>query len=182
MYLLPCPHCEHEIPVANYQAGDETTCSQCGQGVVIPKLGQLRQLPTAESPTHSEPAGKLSDSELSPLRRGGFLLFGLIALASFLIAAFCGINWFLSETSGTTDEHLKSVRTEYAKVPAAQLIREFEDMDNLSLDLTLPYAYKTKENRRRDWGQNASVAATVGGLSILASLLLVMTGRRKQTD
>ncbi|MEE2937064.1 MAG: hypothetical protein VYA84_13855 [Planctomycetota bacterium] len=181
MYLLPCPHCEHEIPVANYQAGDETACSQCGQSVAIPKLGQLRQLPAAESPTQPESVGKPGDGEFSPLRRGGFLLFGLIAVASFLIAAFCGINWFLSETSGSTAEHLKSVRTEYAKVTAAQLIREFEDMDNLSLDLTLPYTYKTKENRRREWGQNATVAASVGSLSVLASLLLIMLGRRKQT-
>ena len=181
MYLLPCPHCENEIPVANYQAGDETTCSQCGQSVAIPKLGELRQLPTVEVPSTPGAAGESGGGDLSPVRRGGFLLFGLIALASFLIAVFCGINWFLSETSGSTEQHLESVRTEYGKVPAAQLIREFEDMENLSLELTLPYQYKVKENRRREWGQNATVAGTVGGLSILAAMLLVLTGRRKQS-
>lgn len=113
------------------------------------------------------------------VRRVAFVTCSLLAVASLLIAGFCGIRWVLIKNVGSTAAHIESIRTEYAKVSAAQLVREFEDMDNLSLELTLPFSYKQIENKKRDWGQSASIAGAVGGIAFVAAVLTAGTRRRQ---
>jgi len=130
MHLLPCPHCDAKLSVAPSQAGDNMPCPECGQSVAIPSLGQIRQLPQAEQEASStQSSGSATQSDVSAIRRAGFLLFGLIAIGSLMIAAYSGIRWYLIDVPATTEEHIAMIREEYAEAPAAQLIREFEDME-----------------------------------------------------
>ncbi|MEM1067248.1 MAG: hypothetical protein AAGG48_06975 [Planctomycetota bacterium] len=179
MHLLPCPFCESTISVAPSQAGDQATCNECQKQVQIPKLGQLRQLPTDTSADDKSGAERLESTDASIILRAGFLTSGLIAVGCMLIAGFCGIRWSLIQSAGSTQKHIESVREEYAGAQAAQLVREFEDMDNMSLELTLPYQYKVIENERNAWGRSASIAAIAGGIAVLVAGLLAVLGRQK---
>jgi len=180
MHLLPCPHCDAKLSVAPSQAGDNMPCPECGQSVAIPSLGQIRQLPQAEQEASStQSSGSATQSDVSAIRRAGFLLFGLIAIGSLMIAAYSGIRWYLIDVPATTEEHIAMIREEYAEAPAAQLIREFEDMERYGLELATPYRYKVIENERNDWGQNASIAGAIGGVAVLGAVLMAGIGRRR---
>ncbi len=121
--------------------------------------------------------GHRPQTETSSLQRAGFVVLSLIATASLLVAAFCGIRWSLIEVPATTDEHIAMYRVQYNNLSAAELIREYEQMDEYGLDLPGPYQYKTIELKKRKWGQNASIAAGIGGVAMLAACLLAVGGR-----
>ena len=128
MHLLPCPSCHAALPVSPSQAGDQTTCPECQATVAIPKLGELRRLPLAEQDSGISAAGDQQGIESSSASRAGFVVLGLIAAASLLVAGFCGIRWSLIDVPATSDEHIARMREEYQKLSAAELIREYVDM------------------------------------------------------
>ena len=180
MHLLPCPSCQAAIPVSPSQAGDQTSCPSCQSRVDIPKLGELRQLPLSEEQSTPEGSQGTDGAESSMARSAGFLVLGLIATASLLVAGFCGIRWVLIDVPNTTDEHIALMREEYRKLTAAELVREYEQMDRYGIELVMPYKYKEVQIKKDSWGRNASMAAAVGGLAILGAFGLAATGRRKQ--
>ena len=178
MYLLPCPNCQASIPLSPSQAGDQTTCSGCHASVKVPNLGQLRQLPIVEDDTNVD---HHQGVEISTGRSTGFVILGLIATASILVAAYCGIRWSLIDVSTTTEEHLTSYREAYRSLTAAELIREYEQMEEGGFELGGPADYKLAEIDRKAWGRNASIAAAVGGLAMLGAFTLAGSGRRNRT-
>jgi hypothetical protein len=179
MYLLPCPSCQASIPLSPSQAGNETSCPACQSSVTVPKLGDLRQLPQAEQDSSVDrPQGV-------PISSGGstgFAILGLIATASLVVAAFCGIRWSLIEVSSSTEAHIADYREAYRSLTAAQLIREYEQMEGDGFELAGPSPYKVAETNKRVWGRNASIAAAIGGLSLLGAFAIAGSGRRNQTS
>ncbi|MGI9473383.1 MAG: hypothetical protein ACR2NZ_17705 [Rubripirellula sp.] len=176
MHLLPCPNCQTEIQVAPSQAGDSLTCPECQTEVAIPRLGDLRQLPRAEQSESEEPT---TSAGASGPARGGFLALAGIALGSLLIAGYCGIRWGLIDVPATTDEHIAMIREQYASVPPAKLIREYEQMDRDGIDLGSPYTYKKIGLEKEGWGRNASIAGGVGFLALLGAAGLAAVGRKR---
>jgi hypothetical protein len=177
MHLLPCPACDRSIAIAPSQAGDRTNCPHCHCEVDIPTLGQLRQLAVADRPAEQSPPS--ATEETSVARRIGFGLFSLLAAGSLLVAGYCGIRWFLIEVPATSAKHVEALRTEYMSLDPALLIGEYEEMEKYGLDLPEPYEYKTLENARHAWGRNTVIAAVVALLSILVTVALAATDRRK---
>ena len=177
MHLLPCPHCQTAIPVSPSQAGNQTSCTSCQSDVDIPKLGELRKLPLVEEPQTAE-ATEAPESSIA--RRAGFLVLGLFATASLLVAGFCGIRWLLIEVPNTTEEHITTLRQQYSELSAAELVREYEQMDEYGIELIAPYDYRKEQIKKDSWGRNASMAGTVGGLAILGAIALATTGRRNR--
>ena len=113
-------------------------------------------------------------------RSAGFLALGLIATACLLVAGFCGIRWVLIDVPNTTEEHIADIREQYRGLSAAELVREYEQMDRYGLELVMPYKYKELQIKKDSWGRNASIAATGGALAILGAFALAATGRRKR--
>ena len=113
-------------------------------------------------------------------RSAGFLVLGLIATASLLVAGFCGIRWVLIDVPNTTEEHLTTLRAQYRELSAAELVREYEQMDKYGIDLVMPYNYRKQQIKKDKWGRNASIAGAVGGLSILGAIGLAITVRRNR--
>ena len=141
-------------------------------------MGQLRQLPLAEDDSkEAHPRG----GETSMGRSTAFVALGLIATASFLVAGFCGIRWGLIDTSFTTEEHIATYREQYSELSPAQLIREYEQMEEFSIELAGPFKYKQEEIEKKAWGRNASIAAVVGGLAILGAFAVTTSQRRNRT-
>lgn len=175
MYLLPCPSCQTSITVSPSQAGDTTTCPACQSAIDIPKLGQLRQLDRAEQ----TPSATVGPREVSTGRQIGFMVLGLVAIASLLAAGFCGIRWALIEVPTTTDEHVAELREAYHTLSAAELIREYESMEKYGLDLGSPYKYKQIENEKKAWGNKATATAIVGGLAVIGAVIVGLVGRKR---
>ena len=172
MHLLPCPSCEHQISVSPAQAGDEIRCPECQQSVPIPKLGQLKLLPQAEENTaaHVEKSTK----EVPVAGRLGFLFLGVVAVFALIIAGYSGLRWSMIDVPLTTEDHVSKYRTEYEKLNPAQLIREYEQMEEYGVDMPIPYNYKKIEIEKRTWGQSASVAGGIGGVAILGAIIVMM--------
>lgn len=180
MHLLPCPNCQTPIPVSPSQAGNRMSCPSCQSDVDIPKLGELRRLSLAEEPSSSPGAAGADKTDRSIARGTGFLVLGLIATASLLIAGFCGIRWVLIDVPTTTEGHIAEVREQYRDLTAAQLIREYEQMERYGIDLVTPYGYKKLQIEKDSWGRNASIAGAVGGLAFLGAFVLAITGGRNR--
>jgi hypothetical protein len=102
----------------------------------------------------------------------------MIAIASLLVAGFCGIRWVLIDVPNTTQEHIASMREQYRELSAAELIREYEQMDRYGIELVTPYNYKQLQIKKDSWGRNASMAGAVAGLAFLGAFALAATGRR----
>lgn len=179
MHLLPCPSCDASIPVSPAQAGNQSNCPNCQSSVQIPKLGDLRLLPQTDQATNQSQNSELGDR--SAARSFGFGLFAFAAAGCLLIGLYCGIRWFLTDVTMTTDKHIEQLRTEYRSLPPAKLIREYEAMEKFGLDLPEPYPYKITENAKQAWGRNTLIAAAAGLGSMLLALILGASGRRKST-
>ena len=178
MYSLTCPACQTNLSVAPAQAGDKTACPQCHAVVQVPKLGELRKLPTfsgTSMPVDAPPASK----ETSPGRQAGFMIAGVVATLSLLMAGYCGIRWAIIERPITTHEHLDMFREAYEELPGANLIREWEEMEKYGIDLVQPYTYKRIATEKRGWG-NKSV--TFGSVAVVCIAAAAALGRRARTQ
>lgn len=168
MYLLPCSHCQHPLAVSPANAGGQVACPQCGGSTAVPKLGELTKLPRTEDPRPGA-----SERAATPFgQRIAFASLGFIAVASLLIAGFCGVRWMTTEVPVTTASHIAEVRETYVNLPAANLIREYEDIERFGIDLVAPLKYHVAEKTREAWGQKAMIS---GGIALLAILLAGLT-------
>ncbi|MCM2374087.1 hypothetical protein [Aporhodopirellula aestuarii] len=176
MYQLTCPHCETANQVSTAKAGGQIECSACQGTIQVPKLGELRSLPTAE-PSPQERAASTA-AGLSGGRSMAFAALGLVCLLSLLGAAFCGVNWSNIEVPLTTERHLEMLEESYAQANAAQMIREFEDITKYGVDIPNPLEYRTIEMRKQAWGQKTMAFAVA---ALVAFLLALFVGRKPRT-
>ncbi|QDT07658.1 hypothetical protein K227x_60860 [Rubripirellula lacrimiformis] len=176
MHLLTCPSCELSIPVANSQAGERITCSGCQRPIDVPTLGKLRQLPEADQPgaDAGPPAGETGNGSV------GFAILGLIATGALLMAGFCGIRWALIEVPLTTEVHIEEFGKAYQGLDPAQLIREYEQMEEYGIDLGPRYKYKQIEDDKTRWGRSGLAAASVGLLAVLGAVAIGVSGRKRK--
>lgn len=175
MHLLPCTNCDNSLSVTPSQAGDSITCAKCQTEVSIPKLGVLRELPLAEKADKGTSATpKQRNSGVSVV----FVALGMVAIAGFMVAAFCGIRWTLIPNLTTTDEHVADLRADYAERPSAELIREYEQMVGDGIELGLPFTYKRIADEKRRWGQIASISFGIGLFASVAIFAFAAVGRR----
>ncbi len=175
MHLLPCTNCQHHLSVTPSQAGDNIRCSQCQTEVAIPKLGVLRQLPLAQKTEEGRSATQEQrESGVSVV----FVALGMIAIAGFMVAAFCGIRWVLIPNLKTTDEHIADLRADYAERPSAELIREYEQMVGDGIELGVPFTYKRISDEKQRWGQIAGISVSTGLLAAVAAFGFAAVSRR----
>jgi len=176
MFELTCPECQSKVPVSPAKAGGEVPCPQCGENIAVPKLGELKKLPQVQdagvSAIDDAPRG------LSGGRSMAFAALGAVSLLCFLGAAFCGVNWATIEVPATSKTHLESLRETYEQLSAARLVREYEDITELGVDVPQPYPYRTIELSKQAWGNKAAAFAIAG---LLAAGISVFVGRQSSS-
>lgn len=177
MHQLPCPHCRATLKVETTQAGETITCPACGQPVPIPTLRDLRQLPPVEA--DRDPNPKTPPSGLGMGQRVAFGMLGAVALVGLLISGFCWVRWASVEVPITTEGHIEQLREMYADLNAAELIREYQDIDQFGVDLAAPMTYRVAEMTKNRWKRNALASGGVSTLAILAAAALVLLSRRR---
>lgn len=169
MHLLSCPQCDASIPVSTSKAGQQIACPQCDCLVDVPKLGELRKAPLADEAAQSKDAGQVSDTGVSGGKSVLFVGSSLIATACLLVAIYCGIRWVLIDVPMTTNQHIAVLKDELPKRTAAELIREYEDMEKFGPKITRPMNYKLIANDKSEWGFNTLVASSVGAICVLVA-------------
>ncbi|MEM9588021.1 MAG: hypothetical protein AAGA03_12140 [Planctomycetota bacterium] len=177
MYLLPCPECSQSLTVSPAQAGDHVDCPSCQASIAIPKLGELRQLETAE--TDGDAASHRS-GEVSFTRQIAFVGLAMVVTASLLMAAFCGIRWVSHPSQTTPDSFIASLEETYNNASTAQMIREWEDMERFGVDLATPYSFYAEYQEKQQWRTKAMFAAGVGLFALIGCVGLGLAGSRKQ--
>jgi hypothetical protein len=181
MYLLPCPHCEVSTAVSPARAGDQIPCPHCGQNIAVPKLGELRQLPTAENDTATEKADARSAEGRANRPTVLFTALGLLAAGLFLAAAFCAVNWATITIPMTTEAHIDEFRQAYQEVSSAQMIREWEEINRSGVDLPAMYQYRVMELDKLSWLQNAGLFFGAGLLAVLGAVFVGRSGQASGT-
>lgn len=174
MYLLPCQHCEKTVKVSPSQAGDEIPCSHCDKSVAIPKLGELRQLPTDDG-SGDDARRNSTASDASVGGRIGFVFFALVAVLALMIGLFCGIRWVSSPATETTESVITKIEQDFAEMEPASLINEFDDMENRALDFPLPYNYHTEMMEKLGWRNKTLLS---GGVALLAGIVAIAMGSK----
>ena len=181
MYLLPCPSCDASLSVSPSQAGDAIPCPSCEQIVQIPKLGELRQLPEAESP-RSPASRSAAQNERGIVQRISFVVLGLIGTASLLIAGFSTVRWAYIKVEKTTEGHVQKYQEAYESATAADLLREYEQMDQFGLDIAMPHDYKAIETKKERWGRIAMISGAIGVIGLGLGIGLLAIGKPQQSD
>ncbi len=179
MHLLPCPECQTAIPVTTSQAGGQVPCPKCGHDVDVPTLGKIRQLPLAPSDGAAAIADQAAPAGASSGGSIGFLVLGLIATASIVIAGFCGIRWLTIDVPLTTPKHIVQYEKAYQELSPANLVREYEQMEKYALEMVPISKYTKIEQTKAAWARNTAVAGGVGLLSGIGAFLMIGRGRKR---
>jgi len=177
MPLLPCPHCSAVIDVPVSRAGSELNCPTCQQIVAVPKLGELRKLDAANSASVEVAALGSSAG-----RRAVFALLLAISAISAIAGTYCLVRYFAIEAPISTDQHIAEVEQAYGQIAGAELVREWQEMENFSPELSNRYVYQAIADERSGWLTKAVIGFVVAtAVAILATLAIVL-GRSKSPD
>ncbi len=174
MPTLSCPHCSRPVEVATSRAGSDIQCPACDQTIAVPKLGELRQLENEQTaaPTAAA-AGRIGS-------RVAFAVLLAIAAIAASIAAFCLIRYAAITVPETTEGHIASIEELYSQLSAAELVREWQEMEKFTPDVTGPYRYQHIAAEKAGWLRQGliglAVAATAASIGVV---LIALQPRRR---
>jgi len=181
MPAFPCPSCGTSFNVAASQAGSQTNCPHCGQTVNLPKLGELRRLDATASESGAVAASLSQAGSLSGSRVAFVACFFVAAIAAIL-GGFCLIRGWAITVPGSTADHIVEIETYYPELPAAQLVREWQQIESFSEELAMPYPYRQIADERSAWLRKGMLgmlaAAIVAGLAAVIGVV----GRPTRAD
>ncbi len=184
MPLLPCPHCDQKISVSISQAGTPVTCTNCQQVVEIPKLGELRQLASQADADNGAAATRTARGAVSDTNSGRRVLFaGLLAIAGVaaIVGLFCLVRYLAITVPATTENHVEEIERMYKQVSAAQLVREWQQMEKYGLDVASPYGYKKLAIEKEGWGRKGLACLAVIVTSIGFATVLGLTEAKRKS-
>jgi len=176
--LLPCIHCQHAIAVSASQSGSETTCPACGKTVEIPNLGELRRLQSSGgNVADGVSSGVVSSSQAT--RR--IIFAGLMAIAGTagIVGIFCLVRYLAIEPPITTEMHIAEVDNLFHQVAAAQLIREWQQMERFGLDAANKHMYQSIADEKASWQTSGLICLGILLLAGGGATIVALTGPRK---
>lgn len=182
MPLLPCPHCDQKVSVAISQAGSQVKCQGCQQVIPVPKLGELKRIASEEAASGMVSESVAANAISSDSQAGKRVLFGgLLAIAGVaaIVGLFCLVRYLSVDVPATTEMHIAEIDQVFHQSPAAQLVREFQEMEKFNLDASAPYNYKKLEKEKSRWARNSLIAAGVLGLSMAVAIYLGLSDKRR---
>lgn len=104
-----------------------------------------------------------------------FVGLTLLALMTLIIGGYNGIRWVTTGSEMTTERHLEEIETMYENADAATMIVHFENMEENSLDLVMPYNYQIENNEKAQWGRNSAIAF---GFAVVFGVGAVISARK----
>lgn len=164
MPLLPCPSCDQKIPVVVSQAGSEITCPGCQKRISIPNLGDLKRLGASQAESSGEGVKEFRQKASSETSAGRRVLFAALMAAAgtaAIVGIFCFVRYLAIQVPTNTEAHIAEIEGMYHQVSAAQLVREWQQMEKYGLDVVAPYQYKKLAIEKAGWGRNSLIALVV---------------------
>jgi hypothetical protein len=173
MPTLSCPHCSSPLEVATSRAGSDIQCPACDQTIAVPKLGELRQLENeqAAAPVPAT-AGRIGS-------RIAFAVLLAIAAIAASIAAFCLIRYATITVPETTEGHIASIEEVYPQLSAAELVREWQEMEKFTPEATGPYVYQRIAAEKSGWLQQGLIGLAVAAVAALIAVALIALQPRR---
>jgi len=183
MPSITCPQCNQEVSVSISQAGAQVPCPGCEATIQVPKLGDLKRLTEAAAAANPHSHPPLLPSESADNQTTSRVLFGgalaMVGLSA-IVATFCLVRYLSIEVPVTTEMHIEEIDRTYHSVSAAQLIREWQQMEKNALDVAFPYNYKKSETEKARWARNTAIAGAVSAAGILLAVFLGLADSRRR--
>jgi len=175
MPLLPCPFCSATVDVPTSRAGSEIDCPSCHKTIPVPKLGELRKLQsqTADSTAKPSIAGGATGH-----RTAFALLMGIAAIA-IVGGSYCMVRFAAIDVPATTEDHIAEIEQVYSQMPAAQLVREWQEMEDFSPEIAHPYVYQEIADEKAHWLRNALIGFVIAAVSGVIAFVSHSMGRAK---
>ncbi|MGB7345919.1 MAG: hypothetical protein WBD20_17005 [Pirellulaceae bacterium] len=155
------------------------SCPNCQALAPVPKLGDLKGLPQADSAATNDLKSR-GASDTSG-RQVSAVILGLLAMIGLLIAGYAAIRWVLIDAPINTEIHIAEIEEVYKDLEAARLIREFENMEERGLELPAMFDYQTRLLEKRSWGMTALIAGSLATIAAAVAFMLASTGRRTKS-
>lgn len=171
MYLISCPQ-GHSFSVSTSAAGSEVACPTCGAATVVPKLGQLRQLPRAEQTTKPAPTRQTGFAA-----RIAFAILMFVAIGALVSAAFGYARWYSLPVPITTEYHIERDREQIEALNPVQLLSVWEEYENTDFSMQTPYPYQRMQGLRDEWMSVATTSASVGFICTVLAIFFLVFGR-----
>ncbi|OUT58181.1 MAG: hypothetical protein CBB71_14205 [Rhodopirellula sp. TMED11] len=173
MHLLTCPDCQSQVPVAPARAGEQIPCPSCEAVIQVPKLGELRNLPRQEAPVATTPKADQPRSNVA------FASFFLLCVLASMVTLFCGTMYLMSQAPVTTESFLADRKVDHQQASPADMVMEFNAMEERSLDVRIPYSFQTEVDVKQGWRNRSLFSAAATSLLALCTLGIGVTGNRK---
>lgn len=175
MPLLACPFCSATVDVPTSRAGSEIDCPSCQKAFPIPKLGELRKLESDSAASVAKPGS----GGAAAGQRVAFALLMTIAAIAVVGASYCMVRFVAIEVPATTEEHIAEVEQLYSEMPASQLVREWQEMEDFSAELANPYFYQMVAEEKSQWLRNALIGFAIAVVSAVIAFVSLSVGRTK---
>lgn len=185
MPLISCPSCDHEIPVVVSQAGSGVACPGCQKMIEIPNLGELKRLAAAEQIRSGIDAESSRSAQSPDANSGRRVVFaGLMAIAGIaaIVGLFCFVRYLAVQVPATTETHIAEVEQMYHQVSAAQLVREWQQMEKFGLEAVAPYQYKVLAVEKANWGRNSLICLAVFLLCSVIGTIVARSDSRSRRN
>jgi len=181
MPMIPCPSCDQSISVTVSQAGAQVDCPNCQKSIRIPNLGDLRRLAAAETgEIHGNSAALPARKSQESTTARRLIFAGLMGIAGVaaIVGLFCLVRFLSIQVPATTEIHIAEIDSMYHQVSAAQLIREWQQMEKFGLDATAPYPYKKLAIEKSLWQRNGLISLAVLMVCVGAGVVLARSDAR----
>ncbi|HBJ39130.1 MAG TPA: hypothetical protein DDZ51_31165 [Planctomycetaceae bacterium] len=143
--------------------------------IPVPKLGELRKLQSQSA----ESAAKPPASSTATGQRTAFALLMAIAAIAIVGASYCVVRYAAIEVPATSEDHIAEIEQLYSQMPDAQLVREWQEMEDFSPELASPYVYQLVAEEKSRWLRNALIGFAIAAVSGVIAFLSLSLGRTK---
>ncbi|QDV66946.1 hypothetical protein Poly24_06350 [Rosistilla carotiformis] len=170
MHLFTCP-CGESFPISAAQAGQSIVCPHCNQSIQLPKLRDLKQLPSAQVAEEASPARGWSG--------GQGLLFSVIfacLLASLGMSAWSSYRWLQIEKPPTRAMMIATGEKEIDTYEAPQLLEFWMNYGQPGMGVRRMPGYAQVQVYRDSWKRWAFVSYAVATVCLIG---LITVSRKK---
>lgn len=171
MPTLSCPHCSRPVEVATSRAGSDIQCPACDQTIAVPKLGELRQLENEQAAASARSRTPAAVGRIG--NRVAFAVMLAIAAIALCSAAFCLIRYAAITVPETTEGHIASIEEVYPQLSAAELVREWQELEKFTPDATGPYVYQHIATEKAGWLRQGLIGLAVAAVAALIAVVLI---------
>lgn len=107
-----------------------------------------------------------------------FVACFLIAAGAAILGGFCLVRAWAISVPGTSQDHVSQIESIYPEVPAAQLVREWQQMEPFSEEIAMPYPYRLIADEKADWMRKGLLGMLTAAIAAGIAIAIGVIGRQ----